>query len=227
MVARAEDERRVSAGARAPDARGMQAAIRAFLAAAGLDPDDPELAETPSRVADAWIEDYLDGYGADPEALLSTVHPAKSKGLVTVTRIDFHSMCPHHLVPYRGVAHLAYLPGQGVAGFGTLVRLLDAFAHRLILQEEIADGVTGALAEHLGARGTACVLDAEQACVTTRGPRRREARTVTSSYTGELASNERLKAEFLRACGLGGATSSRGIARRSAAKRTKRRGARR
>lgn len=187
---------------REPDLSGMVAAIRAFLGAAGLDTQDGDLADTPARVAAAWFEDYLDGYRADPKEILSEIHPAKSKGLVVVKRIDFHSMCPHHLVPYRGVAHIAYLPKKGVVGFGKLVKLLDCFAHRLILQEEIGEAVTSALVKHLGARGAACILDAEQACVSTRGPKRRGARTVSRSFAGALEKNGRLQAEFLALCGL-------------------------
>ena len=187
---------------REPDLSGMVSAIRSFLGAAGLDTQSADIAETPARVAAAWFEDYLDGYRADPKEILAEIHPAKSKGLVVVKRIDFHSMCPHHLVPYRGVAHIAYLPKRGVVGFGKLVKLLDCFAHRLILQEEIGDAVTTALTKQLGAAGAACVLDAEQACVSTRGPKRRAARFVTRSFAGSLEKSARLQTEFLGACGL-------------------------
>lgn len=187
---------------REPDLSGMVAAVRAFLGAAGVDTASPDLADTPARVAAAWFEDYLDGYRADAGDILSEVFPAKSKGLVVVKSIDFHSMCPHHLVPYRGVAHIAYLPKKGVVGFGKLVKVLDCFAHRLILQEEIGDSVTKSLMKHLGASGAACILDAEQACVSTRGPKRRSARFVTRSFAGALEKNARLQTEFLAACGL-------------------------
>lgn len=200
--AKLEKRRKGPKPVREPDLSGMVTAIRSFLGASGLDTGAPDLAETPARVAAAWFEDYLGGYRMDPAEILAEVHPAKSKGLVIVKRIDFHSMCPHHLVPYRGVAHIAYLPKKGVVGFGKLVKILDCFAHRLILQEEIGDSVTRALTKHLGAAGAACVLDAEQACVTTRGPKRRAARTVSRSFRGALEKNARLQAEFLAACGL-------------------------
>jgi GTP cyclohydrolase IA len=101
---------------------------------------------------------------------------AKGRDLVAVTGIDFHSMCPHHLLPSRGVAHVAYVPGRSVVGFGQIARLVDCFAHRLILEEDLARSVAQALVRHLGARGAAVVLDAEQACLTVRGERRRRAR---------------------------------------------------
>lgn len=207
---------------REPDLSGMVAAIRSFLGAAGLDTGTPDLAETPARVAAAWFEDYLDGYRMSPEEILGEVHPARSRGLVIVKRIDFHSMCPHHLVPYRGVAHIAYLPKKGVVGFGKLVKLLDCFAHRLILQEEIGESVTRALTKGLGAAGAACVLDAEQACVTTRGPKRRAARTVSRSFAGALERNTRLQGEFLAACGLLPAPTGR-KAKQKAVRKTRRR----
>lgn len=208
---------------REPDLSGMVTAIRAFLGAAGLDTQDADLAETPARVAAAWFEDYLDGYRADPREILAEIHPAKSKGLVVVKRIDFHSMCPHHLVPYRGIAHIAYLPKKGVVGFGKLVKLLDCFAHRLTLQEEIGDAVTTALTKQLGAAGAACILDAEQACVSTRGAKRRAARFVTRSYAGSLKSNGRLQTEFLAACDMLPRESSSRRAKPSRAAASKRR----
>lgn len=186
---------------RTPDSAGMTAAIRSFLGAAGLDTNDAELAETPARVAEAWIGEYLDGYSVDARELLSEIHPAKSRDLVIVKSIDFHSTCPHHLVPYRGVAHVGYLPKRGVVGFGKIVRVVEAFAHRLTLQEQIGDEVVEALMKHVGARGAACVLDAEQACLTTRGPKSRNARTITRSFRGALQKDRKLRDAFLRSVG--------------------------
>ncbi len=121
-----------------PDPEAMRRAVQAFLAASGLPPDDPELKETPARVAEAWVEHFLDGYGRDPDTVLAERIPVPegSRGeLVVVTGLRFHSMCPHHLLPVEGRAHLAYVPGEFVVGFGRLAALLDTWAHRLILQE--------------------------------------------------------------------------------------------
>ena len=123
--------------------------------------------------------------------------------MVITTGIDFHSMCPHHLLPYRGVAHVAYVPKKGVVGFGKLVELVDACAHRLVLQEQVAEDIADALMRHLGARGAACVLDAEQGCLTLRGPKRREARTVTRALRGVIAKDSGLQASFLAAMSKG------------------------
>ena len=157
--------------------------------------------ETAGRVTQAWLEDFLDGYRADPAKILADLHPTSSRELVIATGIDFHSMCPHHLLPYRGLAHVAYVPRDGVVGFGKLVELVDAFSHRLVLQEQIAEDVAGALVTHLGARGAACVLDAEQGCLTMRGPKRREARTVTRAFAGSLAKDKKAQASFLALIG--------------------------
>jgi GTP cyclohydrolase IA len=176
----------------------MAQAVYDFLVGAGFDPaTDPELEETPGRVTQAWLEDFLDGYRADPKKILADLHPTTSRELVIATGIDFHSMCPHHLLPYRGLAHVAYIPKDGVVGFGKLVELVDAFSHRLVLQEQIAEDVAQALVTHLGARGAACVLDAEQGCLTMRGPKRREARTVTRAFAGSLARDKKAQASFL------------------------------
>ncbi|GEJ58279.1 hypothetical protein AMYX_30200 [Anaeromyxobacter diazotrophicus] len=157
---------------------------------------DSDLDGTPARVAEAWLEDLVDGYRQDPAALLAGAMPARGRDLVAVTGIDYHSMCPHHLLPSRGVAHVAYLPGGRVIGFGQLARLVDCYAHRLVLQEDLARQVAEALVLHLGARGAACVLDAEQSCLTVRGERRRGARAHAQCFLGELADDARLQARF-------------------------------
>jgi GTP cyclohydrolase I len=142
---------------------------------------------TPRRVAEAFRDDLLDGYGQDPGAILAAAMPAAGDDLVAVTGIDFHAVCPHHLLPYRGTACVAYVPGGRVVGFGVLARLVDCFAHRLVIQEVLARQVADALVRHLGARGAACILDAEQMCLTVRGERRREARAHAQAFAGSMA----------------------------------------
>jgi GTP cyclohydrolase IA len=176
---------------------------------------DLDLAGTPRRVAEAWLGDLLDGYRADPAAILAETLPARGRDLVAVTGIDYHSMCPHHLLPSRGLAHLAYVPGERVVGFGQLARLVDCFAHRLILQEELARQVAEALALHLGARGAAVVLDAEQTCLSVRGERRRGARAHAQCFVGELESDARLQGRFLALVEKGASGRGRGPRSRS------------
>ncbi|MGB8932778.1 MAG: GTP cyclohydrolase I [Anaeromyxobacteraceae bacterium] len=179
-------------------------AISDFLDAMGLPPDvrrSTALALTPRRVTEAWLGDLLDGYRRDPAVILSDAIPSRKRDLVAVTGIDFHSICPHHLLPSRGVAHVAYVPGKRIAGFGQIVRLVDALAHRFVLQEDLARSVADALVRHLGARGAACILDAEQLCMTVRGGRRPHARAHADAFVGVMARDERLQRRFLRLLG--------------------------
>jgi len=164
---------------------------------------DLDLPGTPARVAAAWLEELVDGYRADPARILAESMPAGGRDLVAVTGIDFHSMCPHHLLPSRGVAHVAYVPGARVVGFGQIARLVDCFAHRLILEEELARRIAEALVRHLGARGAAVLLDAEQACLTVRGERRSRARAHAQCFLGSLARDRLLQERFLAAVGSG------------------------
>jgi len=153
---------------------------------------------TPRRVAEAFRDDLLDGYRCDPAAILRGSIPHPGHDLVAVTGIDFHAVCPHHLLPYRGTACIAYVPGGRVLGFGVLARLLDCFAHRLVIQEVLARQVADALVQHLGARGAACILDAEQMCLTVRGERRREARTHSQAFAGEMEGDAAWQRRVLR-----------------------------
>jgi GTP cyclohydrolase I len=175
------------------------AAVSRFLDALGLPPavrGSDDVAGTPRRVAEAWLEDLVDGYRHDPAEILGGAIPSASRDLVAVTGIDFHSVCPHHLLPSRGVAHVAYVPGGRVVGFGQLVKLVDCLAHRLVLEEDLARGIADALVEHVGARGAACVLEAEQLCMTVRGERRARARAHAEAFAGVLARDGATRRRF-------------------------------
>jgi GTP cyclohydrolase I len=200
-----------------PSPAAAEAAVARFLDALGLPADvrgGPDLAETPRRVAEAWLLELADGYRRDPAEILAGAQPARSRDLVAVTGIDYVSVCPHHLLPSRGVAHVAYLPGGRVAGFGQVVKLLDALAHRLVLAEDLALDVVEALVEHLGARGAACVLEAEHLCLTTRGERRPRARAHAEAWAGELAEDGPARRRFLATARRAGQGSDAGPAGR-------------
>jgi len=169
---------------------------------------------TPRRVAEAFRDDLLDGYRCDPEAILRGAIPHRGHDLVAVTGIDFHAVCPHHLLPYRGTACIAYVPDGRVLGFGVMARLLDCFAHRLVIQEVLARQVADALVEHVGARGAACILDAEQMCLTVRGERRREARTHSQAFAGQMDGDAALQRRVLRLAAGDAATAVPGRRRR-------------
>jgi GTP cyclohydrolase I len=180
--------------------------VEGFLDALDLPPEvrrGGDLEKTPERVAEAWSRDLLDGYRHDPAEILGESMPSVGSGLVAVTGIDFHSVCPHHLLPSRGLAHVAYVPGGRVVGFGQLARLVDALAHRLVLEEDLARQVAEALMVHLGARGAACVLEAEQMCLSVRGERRPRARAHAQSFAGTLVEDGPLARRFLAAVARG------------------------
>jgi GTP cyclohydrolase I len=176
-------------------ARSVRGLLEALVPADAL--ADPELAGTPLRVAEAFRDDLLDGYGCDPRRILSRAMPFRGRDLVAVAGIDFHAVCPHHLLPYRGTACVAYVPSGKVVGFGVLARLVDCFAHRLVIQEVLARQVAEALVTHLGARGAACILDAEQMCLTVRGERRRAARAHAQAFAGSMEEDRALQRRVL------------------------------
>nr|WP_245767820.1 GTP cyclohydrolase I [Stigmatella erecta] len=183
-----------------PDAAAMAQAVKDFLRAAGLPLEtDLNLQRTPTRVAEVWMTEFLDGYALTPEEAIGAMYPAPptSAGeMVVVTDLRFHSMCPHHLLPYEGRAHLAYVPGKHVVGFGRLGSLLNCFAHRLILQEDLARCVAGSMARVLGSPATACILEAKQACMRLRGGEQRDAVTHVEAYEGRLRKEGSLRREL-------------------------------
>lgn len=177
----------LSDGARpSPDRRRMAEGIRLFLQGLGVDPSHPDLVDTPERVADAWSLELVDGYGKDPAALLAESSPVVGQGPVFVTHLHFVSVCPHHLLPFEGVAHVGYLPGSRLVGLSKLSRLVDCFAHRLTLQEELASQITHALETGLGAQGAGCVLVARHSCMAQRGVHQTDARVITMAWSGEF-----------------------------------------
>ncbi|MBO9040688.1 GTP cyclohydrolase I [Curtobacterium flaccumfaciens] len=172
------------------DRARVEAAVRELLLAIGEDPDRPELTRTPARVADSYAE-FFSGIGTDAVAIArdGTVHAEDGERgrLVIVRDVKFRSVCEHHLLPFLGVAHLAYAPGDRLIGLGTLARVLDAVASRPQLQERLSEQVAATIAEGLGAQGVLVVLDAQHQCVTTRGERQTGSTTVTVAATGSLA----------------------------------------
>jgi GTP cyclohydrolase I len=174
----------------AVDRARAEKAIFEFLRAMGRDPDaDTELTGTPARVAEAWANDLIDGYEVDVPGLLtgeSSPAPGGATGIITVRGLAVSTMCPHHLLPARGTATVLYLPGVRIAGIGTLARLVDAYAHRLALQEVIGANVAAALVEHLGARGAACQIALSHSCLASRGERQAAASVETLVFAGSF-----------------------------------------
>jgi GTP cyclohydrolase IA len=187
----------------------MSAAVAALLRAAGLDPaDDADLKQTPERVARLWQEEFLAGYAMDPAKILGDLVVGETDpDVVIVSGLRFHSMCPHHLVPFRGVAHLAYIPAGKLAGFGRLADLVECFTKRLTLQERATHQIAHALWQGLGARGAGCVMEAEQLCLALPGERHDKSGVLTSAFAGEMRERPDLKARLLAAAQMGGKAS--------------------
>ncbi|MDP7111580.1 MAG: GTP cyclohydrolase I [Myxococcota bacterium] len=187
-----------------PDLEGMRRGLDIFLSAAGFDAGgEVHLQETARRVAETWADDLLRGYRTEPYDALGTPFDDPSRELVLVKGIEFFSSCPHHLMPYRGTAYVAYMPAGHAIGFSGIVRLLDNLAHRLTLQEWLTRGVTGVLDQALDPQGSACLIDAEPMCVIARGVKR-PCNIVTTSFTGVFRQDPAIRHAFFDAAGIGG-----------------------
>src|SRR2546421_11432298 len=151
---------------RSPDREALTRAIADLLLASGAELD-AETRGTPERVAKAWVEDLLDGYGRDAvEVLKSSLVPAPKKGeLGIVSPLDFHSMCPHHLLPYKGSAAVGYVADRNLVGFGKIAEAVNALAHRLILQENLVHRMCGSVMEALQPLRAGGVIAAEPRCM--------------------------------------------------------------
>ncbi len=172
------------------DSGRIEAAVIELLAAIGEDPSREGLAQTPRRVATAYRELFA-GIGQDPAEALAArsdfPDSAERAGEVVVLRgIEFRSMCEHHLLPFFGTAHVAYLPEHRFAGLGDLARAVEIAAALPQLQERLTEDIADALVTGLGARGVLVVLEAAHGCVSARGPRQESARTVTLAARGLL-----------------------------------------
>ena len=177
------------------------AAVAELLTALGRDIRTPHLAETPRRVADALIELLT------PRPFLATTFP-NDEGydeLVVVTGIPFDSLCEHHLLPFRGVAHVGYVPGDRLLGLSKFARVVERFARDLQVQERLTRQIADWVDDELEPVGVGVVLEAEHLCMSLRGVQARGARTVTSALVGVLRDDERMRREFLARCGVRGA----------------------
>ena len=184
---------------RPPDRAALEKAIEDLLLASGAELD-AETRKTPGRVAKAFAEDLLDGYAHDAIASLrSSLVPAPRKGeLVIVSQVDFHSMCPHHLLPYKGSAAVGYVADQWLVGFGKIAEAVDALAHRLILQETLVHRLCEAVTTALSPLGAGVDTPAEHGCMQVRGPMRRESRVTVEAWGGVFEKDAELRASLAR-----------------------------
>jgi GTP cyclohydrolase I len=178
------------------DLAAAERAARDLLRAIGADLTTPELVQTPRRVAASYAELVT------PAEVEATLFPNEGYDeLVLVRDISFQSLCMHHLLPFHGQAHVAYLPGDTIVGISKLARVVEAFARDLQLQERMTQQIADWLEQELSPRGVGVVLSAEHMCMTIRGVRKPGARTVTSSVRGALRDDARTRQELFSLVG--------------------------
>jgi len=192
-AATAEAQRlRVIGGRRQPDRDGARRAVADLLRALGRDPTQAHLAETPRRVADAYAELLT----PLPFDLTTFPNDEGYDELVLARGIPIHSLCEHHLLPFHGVAHVGYLPGEKILGLSKLARVVDLFARDLQTQERLTQQTADWLQENLSPQGVGVVIGAEHLCMSLRGVRAAGTSTVTSALSGALREDDRSRQEF-------------------------------
>jgi len=191
-------------GVHAPeiDQERIAAAVREILFAIGEDPNRDGLLDTPNRVARMYAETCA-GLHQEPSDHLATMFEADHDEMVMVRDIPMYSLCEHHLIPFIGKAHVAYIPNRSgnVIGLSKIARLVDGYAKRPQVQERLTRQVADALEEHLQPRGVLVVMEAEHLCMSMRGVRKAGSSTVTSSVTGIFRANVATRAEAMRFLG--------------------------
>ena len=182
------------------DLPAAERAVADLLRALGKDPEQAHLADTPRRVADA----YAELLAPPPFDLTTFPNDEGYNELVLATGIPVQSLCEHHLLPFTGIAHIGYLPGERILGLSKLARVLDLFARDLQVQERLTQQVADWLQENLNPRGVGVVIEAEHLCMSLRGVRARGARTTTSALHGLLREDARSRHEFFALTGMRG-----------------------
>ncbi|MFE9692047.1 GTP cyclohydrolase I FolE [Micromonospora sp. NPDC005806] len=182
----------------AVDLARIEKAVREILIAVGEDPDRDGLQQTPARVARAYAELFA-GLRVDPAQVLSTTFEANHEELVLVRDIDVMSLCEHHLLPFRGSAHIGYIPGPDgrITGLSKLARLVEVFARRPQVQERLTSQIADLLMSKLAARGVVVVLECEHMCMAMRGIQKSGAKTITSAVRGTLQRDAKSRAEAM------------------------------
>lgn len=183
------------------DPAAFEKAVSDLLSACGIASDMAHMGRTAERVRELWQRRLLGGYDLDPAEALGDGFDDHRSDMVVIRGIAVHGVCPHHLVPFRGLAHVAYVPGGRLHGFGRIARLVDAIGHRFTYQEWMTRDIAEALMTHGKARGAACVVEAEQLCLLLGEDRRGDERVVTQAFTGTFEHSDQLRSEFLRAIG--------------------------
>jgi GTP cyclohydrolase IA len=181
-----------------PTQQQAEEAVRTLIGWAGDDPSREGLLDTPRRVASAYRE-LFSGYETEPNNLLSRTFSEVGgyKEMVIVKDVEFYSHCEHHMVPFHGAAHVAYIPDQRVLGLSKIARLVDLYARRLQTQETMTAQIAHALEESLQPKGVAVMIQAEHMCMAMRGIRKQGALTLTTAFTGQFEASASDQARFI------------------------------
>jgi len=179
------------------DTAAIEKAVRQILTAVGEDPDREGLRDTPNRVARMYTE-LFGGLMQDAKAHLTVHFTEQYDEMVVLRDIPFYSVCEHHLLPFMGKAHVAYLPDGKVVGISKLARVVDALAHRPQVQERLTCQIADAVMEQLGARGAGVIMEANHTCMTIRGVRKPGAEMVTSVMRGLFKTNLATRTEAIK-----------------------------
>jgi GTP cyclohydrolase I len=174
----------------------IEKAVREILIGIGEDPDREGLLKTPNRVARAYRE-LMAGLKSDPREYLKTVFHESYQEVVLLRDIEFHSLCEHHLLPFTGRAHVAYLPDGKIVGLSKLARVVEGYARRPQVQERLTTQIVNAIMEELNPIGAACVIEAVHTCMTIRGVKKHGSVMVTSELRGIFKENPASRAEIL------------------------------
>ena len=198
VTSRARAAGRMPAVAR-PTRAETEAAVRTLIAWAGDDPNREGLKDTPARVADAF-EEYFSGYRQDPVDVLSRTFEETGgyDDLVMLRDIRVESHCEHHIAPFLGVAHVAYLPNGRILGISKIARVVEIFAKRLQTQEALTAQIADAIESALRPRGVAVLIEAEHQCMSMRGVRQPGVKTITTRFTGALETDASYRDRFLQ-----------------------------
>jgi GTP cyclohydrolase I len=178
------------------DMERLRAAVREILAAVGEDPDREGLLETPERVARMYAELFC-GLHVDPREHLKKTFTVKHDEMVVQRDIDFSSVCEHHLLPFMGKAHIAYLPSGKVVGLSKLARVVEVVSHRPQVQERMTEEIADLVMRELDARGVGVIIEATHTCMTIRGVRKPGSVCITSAMRGTFQTNPATRAEFM------------------------------
>lgn len=174
----------------------MEHVIKGILEYLGEDPEREGLQGTPGRVVRSWQEIYS-GYTTDPASLFTTFDADGLSEIIICKDIELYSMCEHHMLPFFGKAHVAYLPDKRVIGLSKLARLVDVYARRLQIQERIGQQVTSVIMEYLKPKAAACIIEATHMCMRMRGVNKQDSVMQTSSLRGAFITDKALRNELL------------------------------